>query len=232
MKKSVFVLTSLLISGPAYAGMDDDPTLFKLMIDKMEWRAASGDNPWVWDVDAWLGKDLHKAWLKTEGEYVDGTAETAWAELLYSRGIAPYWDLQAGWRRDFRPGRNRDWFAIGLNGLAPYWFDVDATLYAGGNGTVAGRLDTEYEVLFTQRLILSPEIEVNFYGKDDHDRGVGSGISDLEAGLRLRYEVRREFAPYIGVNWEKLFGGTADHAREEGEDESDLQFLIGVRAWF
>jgi copper resistance protein B len=214
------------------AAAEDDPLLFKLMIDKLEWRAADGSNPWVWDADAWIGKDLNKIWFKTEGEYADGTTEGAYGEVLYSRGIAPYWDLQAGWRHDFRPEPDRDWFAVGFRGLAPYWFDVDATLYAGGNGTISGRLDAEYELMFTQRLILSPELETNFYGKDDPARGIGSGISNLELGLRLRYEIRREIAPYIGVNWEKLFGQTADYAREEGESTSDLQFVVGVRAWF
>ncbi|MEA3276975.1 MAG: copper resistance protein B [Pseudomonadota bacterium] len=233
MNNKIFlVLGCLLVSSVSFAGAEDDPLLFKLMIDKLEWRAADGPDPWVWDADAWIGTDLNKLWLKSEGEYADGATEAAYGEVFYSRAIAPFWDLQAGWRHDFEPARDRDWFAVGFKGLAPYWLEVDATLYAGGNGTVAGRLDAEYEFLFTQRLILSPELEANFYGNEDPARGIGSGISDLELGLRLRYEIRREFAPYIGINWEKKFGGTADFAREEGESTSDLQFVVGVRAWF
>jgi copper resistance protein B len=186
----------------------------------------------VWDADAWVGRDLHKLWMKTEGEYTDGATEGAFGEFLYSRAIAPYWDLQAGWRHDFRPRPARDWFALGLKGLAPYWFEVDATLYAGGNGGIAGRLDAEYELLFTQRLILAPELELSVYGQDDPSRGIGSGVSDLELGLRLRYEIRREIAPYVGINWEKKFGRTADFARDEGEPTDDLQFVAGIRAWF
>ncbi len=228
----IFLLACLLPPMAARAASEDDPLLFKLMIDKFEWRAGDGPSSWAWDADAWVGKDLNKLWFKTEGDYANGATRAAYGEVLYSRGIAPFWDLQVGVRQDFRPDPERDWFAIGFRGLAPYWFDVDATLYAGGNGTVSGRLNAEYELLFTQRLILSPELEMNFYGKDDPARGIGSGISNLDLGLRLRYEIRREFAPYIGVNWEQKFGGTADYAREDGESTSDLQFVVGVRAWF
>lgn len=219
-------------AGTDEAAHGDDPLLFKLLIDKLEWRAADGPDPWVWDADAWIGRDLNKLWFKTEGEYADGATQSAYGEAFYSRAIAPYWDLQAGWRHDFRPEPSRDWAAFGVRGLAPYWFDVTATLYAGGNGTVAATFNAEYELLFTQRLILAPELEVNLYGADDPERGIGAGVSTLDLGLRLRYEIRREFAPYIGVNWEQKFGGTADYAREEGESTSDLQFVAGVRAWF
>ena len=232
MRKTGFVILASLLTGPSLAGAPDDPILAKVMIDKLEWRNADGGDLWVWDADAWIGKDLDKLWLKTEGEYADSTTESAYLETLYSRAIAPYWDLQAGWRHDFRPEPKRDWFAFGVKGLAPYWFEVDATLYAGGNGTIAGRLDTEYEILFTQKLVLSPELDLSFYGEDDPARGIGSGISDLELGLRLRYEIRREIAPYIGVNWEKKFGQTADFAKEEGDSSDDLQFVAGIRAWF
>ncbi len=232
MKKAVFALNVLLLSPMAMAGMDDDPTLFSAMIDKLEYRATDGDNPVVWDADAWLGKDLNKLWFKTEGEIADGTTEDAWAELLYSRGIAPYWDVQVGWRHDFRPEPQRDWLAVGIKGLAPYWFEVDATAYARTDGSLFARLDVEYEFMITQRLILSPELEVDVFSRKDEQRGIGSGLSTAELGLRLRYEIRREFAPYIGVNWEKSFGDTADFARDEDESTSALQFVVGIRAWF
>ncbi|MEW8460401.1 MAG: copper resistance protein B, partial [Candidatus Thiodiazotropha endolucinida] len=136
------------------------------------------------------------------------------------------------WRRDLIPDPERDWLVIGLKGLAPYLFEVDASLFAGESGQIGVRLDAEYEYLFTQRLVLTPEIEVNLHTKDDEEVGIGSGLSDLSLGLRLRYEVKREFAPYVGVNWSKRFGDTADYAREEGEDVSDLEWLVGVRAWY
>ncbi len=231
-RNTVALLCGLVVSTAAYGGAPDDPLLFKVMVDKLEWRAAEGENPWVWEADAWVGKDLHKAWFKSEGEYRDGQTEAAYLEALYSRAIAPYWDLQAGWRRDFRPRPNRDWFALGVKGLAPYWFEVDASLYGGGNQSAFVRLEVEYELLLTQRLILTPELEANIFAREDERRGIGSGLSAAELGLRLRYEIRREFAPYIGVNWERKFGDTGDFAREEGESRSDLQFVAGVRAWF
>lgn len=212
--------------------MEDDPLLSTVKIDQLEWRSASGDNPWAWDAEAWIGRDRNKLWFRTEGQRVGANTESAYLETLYSRAITTYWDLQMGWRHDFEPGPSRDWFAIGFEGLAPYFFEVNATLYAGGNGTVSGRFEAEYEALLTQRLILTPSLELNAFGKDDPSRGIGSGVSDLELGLRLRYEIRREFAPYIGINWEKKFGGTADFARDEGESTDDLQFVVGLRAWF
>lgn len=221
-----------LSSGVSASGMEDDPLLFKLMVDQLEWRDAEGGNPLVWDADAWLGHDLNKLWFKTEGERVKGKTETAELQALYSRALDPYWDFQVGLRHDFKPELNRDWLALGFKGLAPYWFEVDASLFAGGNGQIAGRLQAEYELMLTQRWVLSPEVELNAYGKDDEDTGVGSGISDLELGLRLRYEIRRELAPYIGINWEKKFGNTADFAEEEGAATDDLQFVVGIRSWF
>ena len=212
--------------------MEDDPLLFTPMIDKLEWRDSDEGEFWAWDADIWLGKDIDKLWFKTEGEYVDGATESAFSELFYSHAIATYWDLQAGWRHGFKPEPSRDWFAFGFKGLAPYFFEVDATLYAGRNDTIAGRLDVEYEILFTQRLILSPELELDFYSNDDFARGIGSGLSTLELGLRLRYEIRREFAPYIGINWQKKLSNTADLARDDGEQTGDLQVVLGVRAWF
>ena len=232
MKKPIYALSLLLLSTPVLAGMEDDPTLVMVKIDKAEYRFTDGDNPVVWDADAWIGKDLNKLWFKTEGEVVGGTTESAWAEMLYSRAIAPYWDLQAGWRHDFRPGKGKDWAAFGIKGLAPYFFEVDATAYARPDGDLAARFNVEYEFMFTQRLVLSPEIEANFFSRSDEARGIGSGLSDLELGLRLRYEIRREFAPYIGINWERAFGDTADFRRDEGESTSDLQFVVGIRAWY
>jgi copper resistance protein B len=229
----IFCLSILLFPGALYAGgMDDDPLLTMLVVEQLEIRETDGDNPLVWDAEGWFGKDLHKLWIKTDGEYVDDRVEEMELQLLYSRAVAPYWDLQLGWRRDIRPTPERDWMAFGLKGLAPYFFDIDASLFVGESGRTAARLKAEYEVMLTQRLILAPEVELNLHGKDDSDTETGSGLSDIEAGLRLRYEVRREFAPYIGLNWTRLYGNTADFAREEGEDVDDLQMVLGVRFWF
>ena len=238
MFKRVFFLSitapSLLLSSVSSVLADgkDDPLLTKVIIDQLEKRDANGSNPWVLDGQAWIGKDLNKLWLKTELERVEGDTEEAEFQALYSRAIAPYWDLQLGLRHDFQPSPSRSWGVIGVQGIAPYFFEVDTALFIGESGQTALRLEAEYELLFTQQLILTPEVELNFYGQDDEALAIGLGLSDLEAGLRLRYEIRREFAPYIGVNWNKNFGNTADFARDEGEDTDDLQWVIGLRAWF
>jgi copper resistance protein B len=233
MKITNMMILALAVSGSAVAGgMNDDPFLFMLKVDKLELRDADDGTALVWDAQAWAGKDLNKLWIKSEGEQVDNEVEEGDVEVLYSRAIAPFWDLQAGWRHDFRPTPSRDWAAFGVKGLAPYLFEVDATAYAGESGRLAASLDVEYEYMFTQKLILSPELEMNFYSKDDEAVGIGSGLSDMEAGLRLRYEIVREFAPYIGVNWWRKFGNTADYAKAEGSESSDTQFVAGFRLWF
>lgn len=223
---------SLLASSVAFAAAEDDPLLYKVMINQFEVRESSEDTALGWKAQAWAGQDLNKLWFKTEGEATSDVTEEAEIQLLYSRAVAPFWDFQMGWRRDIRPEPARDWFAIGFEGLAPYFFELDATVFIGDAGRTAARLDGEYEVLLTQRLVLTPEVEVNFHGKNDADVGTGSGLSDIEAGLRLRYEIRRELAPYLGINWWKKFGNTADFARDEGEETDDLQFVVGVRVWF
>jgi copper resistance protein B len=232
MKTIVTALIAVGLSTTVYAGAEDDPLLYKVMVEQLEYREADGDNQLVFEGEAWIGKDLNKFWFKTEVERVDGDTEEAEVQFLYSRAVAPFWDLQVGWRHDIKPKPDRDWLALGFKGLAPYYFEVDAGLFIGESGQINARLEAEYEYMFTQKLILSPEIEVNLYSKDDEQVGTGSGLSDMELGLRLRYEVRREFAPYIGVNWSKKFGKTADFAKDEGEDTNDVQIVAGIRFWF
>jgi copper resistance protein B len=230
----IIVGLSLLPMNIYAAGMQDDPLLTMVKIDKLEVQDAdSGEHhPVVLDGYAWIGKDLNKLYLKTEVEQVAGETEEAELQLLYSRALYPFWDVQLGWRHDAQPSPDRDWLAIAVQGLAPYLFEVDASLFIGESGRLAARLDAEYEYMFTQRWVLTPEVEINAYSKDDPDRGLGSGISDMFAGLRLRYEIRREFAPYVGVNWNRQFGETADITRAAGEDSSDTRLVLGIRAWF
>ncbi len=224
---------TLLAGAPLYAGeMEDDPTLFTFVADEFEWRDADDGDPLSWDVFGWIGKDLNKFWWKTEGKLEGGDVDNAELQFLYSRAFARFWDFQVGWRTDLEPDPGRDWAVIGLQGLAPYFFEMDAALFVGESGQVAVRLEAEYEILFTQKLILTPEVEINVYRKDDPALRIGSGLSDTELGLRLRYEFRREIAPYIGINWEKKFGTTANYARDEGLETSDLQLVVGIRAWF
>ena len=229
---STLMISTLLLSPQATAGMQDDPLLTMFTIDQLEKRDASAGKPLVWEIQGWMGYDLHKLTFKTEGERVNSDTEGAELQLLYSRAITPYWDFQAGIRHDFKPEPTQNWTVIGFQGVAPYFFEIDANVFIGESGQTAFRFESEYEMMLTQRWVLSPEIEVNLYGENDEARGIGSGFSDMELGLRLRYEVRREFAPYIGINWERKFGNSADFSREEGEDTNDLQVVLGIRAWF
>lgn len=217
---------------PGAMHMEDDPLLTKVIIDQLEVRDSDEeDNPVVLEAEAWIGKDLKKLWLKTEVEQVGDETEEAELQILYSKAVAPYWDFQAGVRMDFEP-EGREWLAVGFKGLAPYFFETDAAVFIGDEGRTAARLSAEYEMMLTQKTVLSPEFEINLYGKDDPEIGIGSGLSDASVGLRLRHEFKREFAPYIGVNWSKSFGQTADFAKDEGEDTSDTVFVAGIRAWF
>ncbi len=224
---------SLLISNASFAAMEDDPFLTKIMIDKLEIseKDDAGNRTLRWETDAWIGKDLNKFWLKSSGERIDGQQETS-TSALYSRAIDPYWDIQAGWLHERNPEEKRDYFELGLKGVAPYYFETDASIAVGKNGHSKLSFSTEYELMLTQKLVLSPEIEFSAYGKSDQKMGVGSGLSSAEAGLRLRYEIRREFAPYIGINFSKKFGQTADFADAEGEQSSETQIVAGIRAWF
>lgn len=201
----------------------------KVMLDKLE---AGDDDVQRWDAQMYYGGDRDRLWLKSEGERADDRTEHAELQALYSRAISPFFDAQLGMRHDFQPTPSRDWLALGVQGLAPYFFETEATLFVGESGRSALRLKASYELLFTQRLILAPELELNAYGEDDADTGVGSGLSDLEFGLRLRYEIAREFAPYIGAVWTHQYGGTADFTRAEGGDVTDVQWVAGVKMWF
>ena len=226
------VLLGIIMSSPAYAGMEDDPTELKLMLDKFEVGRVDGNTVTAWEAGMWIGKDLNKVWLMSDGERVAGVNEGTENRLLYSRAISPFWDLQAGLRHDTVPGESRDYANIGIHGLAPYYFETDANLSLGKNNQLKLNVSFEYEMMLTQKWVLSPELELNAYTKDDTAMGIGSGLSDIGAGLRLRYEVKREFAPYIGINWGKKFGGTADLATAEGEKTSETMFVVGVRAWY
>ena len=212
--------------------MHDNAIQRFVLIDRLEGFDTDEGKGVEWEAQTWIGTDLNKVWLRSEGERVGGNTEAADLEVLYGRAIAPWWDLVAGIRHDFEPGDSQDFVAIGVMGLAPYKFEVEATAYLGESGQTAARLEAEYETLLTNRLILQPLVELNLYGKNDERRGIGSGLSTAEVGLRLRYEIRREFAPYIGIVREWALGRTADFRRDEGEDVNDTRLVAGVRIWF
>lgn len=211
---------------------DADPLLTKVMIDQLESGEQSGVQRSNLDAQVWIGKDLHKLWLKTEVERRDSITETAELQALYSRAVSPYWDVQLGLRHDQRPSPTRDWAVLGVQGLAPYFFEVEAAVFVGEQGRNAARIKVAYDLLFTQKLILSPALELNAYGQNDPATGTGSGLADSKAGLRLRYEVYREFAPYVGVEWRKDYGNTADLSRARGDTTGEHQWVLGLRAWF
>jgi len=212
--------------------MDDTARLGLVLIDQLEWGEASGSGAVAWNGQAWYGGDYNKVWLKTEGQHLDEVTLDARAEALWDHVFSRWWSLQTGVREDFGDGPARSWLAFGVQGLAPYFFDIEATAYVGDAGRTAARFRAEYELLFSQRLILQPELEVNAYGEDDPARHIGSGVSDFQLGLRLRYEIRREFAPYLGIAWVRRTGQTADFARTAGEPTDDVWALLGVRVWF
>ena len=220
-------------------GMIDEPPVhdssifFHALLDQFEGR-FSGRSDFRWDGQAWAGTDYNRLWLKSEGVVRgrDGKVDDGRDELLYDRPISTYFDLQAGLRSDLDSKPTRNWAAFGIQGLAPLFFDLEATAYVSDQGHFAGRLQASYDLLITQRLILQPEAEINIYSKSDLGRDIGAGISDIDAGLRLRYEISRKFAPYIGVVYEGKFGQTADFAQNAGESTSDVRFAFGIRSWF
>ncbi len=213
-------------------GVHDNSIQRFVLLDRLEgWNADQGTGL-EWEAQAWIGTDLNRLWLRSEGERVDGTVESADVEVLYGRSVATWWDVVAGIRHDFKPGSSQDFAAFGVIGLVPYKFEVEATAYVGQGGQTAARLEAEYELLLTNRLILQPLVEINLYGKNDPRRGIGSGLSTVEAGLRLRYEFTRKLAPYFGVVRERAFGRTGDLRRLDGEDIDDTRIVAGLRLWF
>ena len=222
-----------LVNGPMPGmRMADDEPYGMVLLEKFEYYNGNEGNGLLMDGQAWYGGDYNKLWLKADGERSGGEQQGTRFEVLWDHAITTYWGTQLGIRHDAFQGPQRDWLAFCVQGLAPYWFEIEATAYVGENGRTAARLETNYDLLLTQRLILQPNFEVNFYGKDDRDREIGSGLSDMDLSLRLRYEIRREIAPYIGIAYRRKFGDTADFARDEGEDVGEARLMIGLRLWY
>ena len=220
----------LLTALPGLAAVNDDPVLVKVMFDEIEVRRADGDGVLAWDIEAWIGRDIDKLWLKAEGERDDGDSKANEYQLLYSRAVSDFWNLNAGWRGDSIP--DRDWFVLGLQGLAPYFVEVDANLFIGGSGSSGLRINIEREFLLTRRVSLAPELELNAFADDDKAAARGSGVSDIDAALRLHYRLQPNFAPYAGVVWEQFIGETRGLRRGIGEDTSEFQLVIGINGWF
>ncbi len=205
-----------------------------IQAERLEFRSNEGAPQFLWDGQGWYGGDKNKLWIKTEGEYSfdDDAFEGAEVQALWSRAVTRYFDFQAGLRHDFAPGDERTFAVVGVQGLAPYWFEIDAAAFVSDDGDVSARIEVEYELLLTQRLILQPRTELNLAIQDAPEYGVGFGLSTAEVGARLRYEIRREIAPYIGVDWTRAVGAAADFSRTAGENPSSVSFVAGLRLWF
>jgi len=220
------------LPGPRQLRLADEHNFGALLVNRLERAYTRDNNATAYDVQAWFGRDYDRLVIKAEGDVAKGKLQDARTELLWNHAIASFWDTQLGVRQDGGIGPKRGWLALGVQGLAPYWFAMEATAYAGDNGKTALRLSAEYELLLTQKLILQPRIEINLYGKTDPARDIGSGLSDALTGLRLRYEFTRQFAPYAGIEWAGKFGETANLARAAGEKISETRWVAGVRFWF
>jgi copper resistance protein B len=211
--------------------MDDAITQHRVLVENFE--AVSGNrNGAAWDAQAWIGGDFNKLWLKTEGARLGNRTEGSKIEASWAHAVLPFWDLHVGVRHDLGAGPARDWAAFGVQGISPYWFDVEATGYVADAGRTALRLKVEYDLYLTQHWAIKPEIEINAYGKADPARRIGSGLSDAQFELRARYEITRRFAPYIGFVWDRKFGASASDARQNGATSIDHRVVGGVQFFF
>ena len=205
----------------------------QLMVDRLEYHAQKGGDGYRWKGEGWIGGDINRLMIKSEGEgEIGNTLESAELQALYGRAIDPWWNIVGGIRQDFRPQPQRTYATIGIEGLAPYWFEVEGQIFLSDSGDAHLRLEADYDQRITQRLILQPAVEVNFAAQNVPELGIGSGLSDVELGLRLRYEIAHEFAPYLGINWERKLGGSARYARAADEPFSATSLVAGVRFWF
>ncbi len=210
----------------------DDPQNKLVLLDRFETQRADGGSLQRWDLSSWVGKSLTKLWIRTEGERLSGTTAHSELELLWGKSFARWWELVAGARSDFEPGPTQNWAAVGVRGTAPYRVDLEATAYFSDGGGAALRVKGHYELLVTNRLILQPLAELNWYAQRDSARGIGAGLADTEIGVRLRYEVKREVAPYLGLVVERKLGGTREIRGAAGHDPSDTRLVAGIRLRF
>lgn len=221
------------LPGTRQLRLADEHNFGSVLFNRFERGVGNNSSSTAYDGQAWFGRDYDRLVIKAEGDVARGKLQEARTEILWGHAFAPFWDAQLGLRYDSGGTEpERKWLALGVQGLAPYWFEVDAAAYIGDNGRTAFRLGGEYEILLTQKLILQPRAELNFYGQDDVAREIGSGLANGVAGLRLRYEINRQFAPYFGVERSSKFGKTADMARVSGAPTGDTRWVAGVRFWF
>jgi copper resistance protein B len=209
----------------------EKPINFHMVRNEIDYGDSEEGGRLSWDAAAWIGGDRNKLWIKAEGEQVDRNGEQNEAWALYSRMISAYFDLQAGLRQDFEP-ETLSHVALGVQGLAPYMFETEAFAFVSENGDVSARFEQSIDLLLTQRLIAKPHVKLNAFAQDVPELAVGTGLSDLELGLQVRYEIERKFAPYVDLIWERKVGETASITRATGEDPSNLAIVGGIRFWF
>jgi copper resistance protein B len=212
--------------------MNDEARFGKVLIDQLEYVDGADGKGFALDAQAYYGGDVNKLSFKADGERTAGHLRDLRSELLWAHATSAFWDTQLGVRHDFGTGPGRTWAAIGMQGLSPYWFNIEATAYIGQSGRTAARFEAEYDLQLTQKLIFTPDLELNAYGKSDPARRIGAGVSNAELGLRLRYEITRQFAPYVGIDWNRRVGKTADLVRAAGEPAFEHAIVAGVRIWF
>lgn len=218
--------------GGALHDMGDTELHSYFVFDQLEWQHRAAGGTLNWNGNGWIGGDLDRLWLRTEGSRVGSRLEDAEVQALWGHSITPWWDLVAGVRHDFRPSAAQTWLAFGIQGLALYNFESEVTAFVGQRGQASLRVEGRYDLLITNRLILQPSLEANLFAKNDAARGQGAGLGDTSLGLRLRYEVDRQFAPYLGISWDRSYGNSARMVVREGGRRSDLSVLAGVRVWF
>ncbi|NQD75151.1 copper resistance protein B [Pseudomonas sp. CM27] len=201
-------------------------------VDKLEYQNFENSHALNWNATAWVGGDIDRLWLRSEGEREQGKTHKAELQALWGHAVSPWWELVAGVRQDLKPASGQTWAGFGIQGTPLYGLELQATAYAGERQQTALRLEAAYAMLLTNRWILEPTLEANLYGRNDAGREQGAGLADSEVGLRLRYEVTRGFAPYLGVSFNRLHGNRADQAREDGEDLGQTRLVAGIRLRF
>jgi copper resistance protein B len=213
--------------------LDDNEPFFRFLADRLEYRSDGGRPSYLWETDTWYGTDYDKLFIESQGEYsADGRTKDANLELYWNHTFAAFWDTQLGLRHDFKPYDSRTFLAAGVQGLAPYVFNVDATAYVSEEGDASAKLEVERSFLLTQRLSVIPRLETNLALQEVREFNIGSGINNVELDLRMSYQVTRKFAPYIGVSWRRDVGETASLKRADGEDTNATAFVTGVKLWF
>ncbi|MBL4891226.1 MAG: copper resistance protein B [Rhizobiaceae bacterium] len=218
------------VDGPGLH-LADEMNFGGFRMNRLEQLYQDGADATVYDIQAWFGNSYDQLVVKAEGDFSDDRLEESDTDILWSHAIYSFWNTQVGVRHQSGEGPDRNWLAFGVQGIAPYWFEVDATAYLGSGGRSSLNIEADYELLITQRLVLQPRVEANFYGEDDRARGLGSGLSDSSVGLRLKYQINRQLVPYIGVEQARMYGDTAKFSVGP-KSASQTRWLAGLRFWF